>query len=682
MTNRSCCNRRQSRPPNKAWQFQGKAAVLGAVLTACLLPVAPGAQAADAPAWMHALTSAPLPSHDEKTEAVVLYFEEILTVQPNGKTKEIDRVVYKILRPGGRHLGKVEVRFDKETPIIHIRGWCIPAQGKDYEVKDKDVTESGTLGMQAGELYSDQRVKVMEIPAPDPGNIIGYELEREDRPYVLQNEWGFQSTMPVALARYTLQLPPQWEYKALWLNHLEVAPTSAGNNQWQWELKEIPEIKREESMPPWLGVSGMLIVALLPPGGANHGFLTWSQMGAWQNELAQGRPDATPEIKQKVAELTAHSPTPLAKMLALANFMQKDIRYVGIWLGIGGWQPHAAQDVFSHRYGDCKDKATLLMAMLREAGIESNYVIIHSERGEVTPATPPHLGAFNHVILAIHVPDGISDARLVATMRDPKLGRLLIFDPTDELTPFGSLRGPLQGSYALLVTQDGGELTQMPQLAPVSNGTMRTAKLNLDAQGALTGDVHDERVGDAAAWQRSELRTLEKDTDKVKLIERVMSPSIGSFVITKATIISLKEATLPLGLDWSFVAKDYAKTAGNLLLVRPRVLGVKTDGLLETKEPRKYPVEFEGPKHDSDTFEIQLPPGYEVDDLPPPVNVDYSFGSYHSKTEANGNVLRYTRTMEIKELSVPVDKAEDLKRFYRIIATDERSTAVLKPASR
>ena len=95
-----------------------------------------------------------------------------------------------------------------------------------------------------------------------------------------------------------------------------------------------------------------------------------------------------------------------------------------------------------------------------------------------------------------------------------------------------------------------------------------------------------------------------------------------------------------------------------------------------------YKRQFEGPSLDSDTFEIAIPPGYEVDDLPPPVNVDYSFGAYHSKTEANGNVLRYTRTLEIKELSVPLNKMEELKKFYRIIASDERNTAVLKSAGR
>jgi hypothetical protein len=70
-----------------------------------------------------------------------------------------------------------------------------------------------------------------------------------------------------------------------------------------------------------------------------------------------------------------------------------------------------------------------------------------------------------------------------------------------------------------------------------------------------------------------------------------------------------------------------------------------------------------------------------VDDLPPPVDVDYSFASYHSKTEKNGNALQYTRTFEIKELSVPVGKIENLKKLYRIIASDERNTAVLKPKS-
>ena len=115
-------------------------------------------------------------------------------------------------------------------------------------------------------------------------------------------------------------------------------------------------------------------------------------------------------------------------------------------------------------------------------------------------------------------------------------------------------------------------------------------------------------------------------------------------------------------------------------MVRPRVLGSGSSALLETKEPRKYPVEFEGPSRDSDTFEITLPAGYEVSDLPPPVDVEYDFASYHSKTEASGNTLKYTRRIEVKELTVSLAQMESLKKFYRIIASDERNTAVLQPA--
>ncbi len=101
---------------------------------------------------------------------------------------------------------------------------------------------------------------------------------------------------------------------------------------------------------------------------------------------------------------------------------------------------------------------------------------------------------------------------------------------------------------------------------------------------------------------------------------------------------------------------------------------------METSEPRQFPIEFEGPVQDIDTFEITIPAGYQVDDLPPPVDADFGFASYHSKTEVKGNVIGYTRTFEVKELSVPVSKADELKKFYRIIASDERNTAVLRAA--
>jgi hypothetical protein len=562
--------------------------------------------------------------------------------------------------------------------VTGFHGWCIPAQGKDYEVKDKEALEISDPKVDGSELISDVKQKLIKIPAADPGNIVGYEYAIEAEPLVLQDMWYFQGESPLREAHYSLQLPSGWEYKAAYLNHVEVKPTQTGSNQWQWTVNDEKGIREEPEMPPMHGVAGKMIVYLLPPGGAgNRGFANWKEMGNWYQNLTTGRRDPTPEIKQKVTELTAGAPTQLEKMRALARFVQHDIRYVAIELGIGGYQPHRAADVFGHRYGDCKDKATLMSAMLHEIDVESYYVVINAERGWITPDMPANDG-FNHVILAIKLPSGLSESSLVATMRNPQLGNLLFFDPTDELTPFGTIGGNLQDNYGLLVAATGGELLELPRLPASMNTIRRTGNLTLDATGKLTGSISEMRLGDRAWSERWRILHLTNNADRIKPIESLLSGSLSNFRITKASILNLQQTDQPFGFNYSFEATNYAKNAGDLLLLRPRVIGVKAEGILETSEPRQFPVEFEGPVQDTDTFEITLPEGYVVDDLPPPVDADFGFASYHSKTEVKGNVIGYTRTFEVKDLSVPVSKAADLKKFYRIIASDERNTAVLK----
>jgi Transglutaminase-like superfamily len=332
-------------------------------------------------------------------------------------------------------------------------------------------------------------------------------------------------------------------------------------------------------------------------------------MGTWYRNLASGRLDASPEIKQRVAALSTPGGTLLTRMMAIAQFVRHDIRYVAIELGIGGLQPHSATDVFLHRYGDCKDKATLMASMLHEIGVDSYHVVINSERGSVTPDMPAHLGGFDHMILAIKLPDGLNNPLLVATLQHPRLGKLLFFDPTNELTPFGQIGGYLQANYGLLVTPDGGELVEVPKQPLAMNSIHRTASLALDATGTLKGEVKEVRVGDRAWSQRWALRTTTKDIDRIKPIEELLAGSISTFQITKASVVNFAQTDLPFGFNYSFEAANYAKNAGNLLLVRPRVIGSKSSGLLETQEPRNFPVEFEGPAQDTDTFEIALPSG-------------------------------------------------------------------------
>ena len=646
--------------------------VAGLLVAAALLVWAPQA-IAGAPDWLRASAQTALPDYPEDTAAVVLLDEQVTTVKKTGEFKTLHRRAYKILRPEGKRYGRVVVHFDNETRLSRIKGWSIPARGKQYEVKEKDAVETSLF---TATFYEDTRYKVLAIPAAEPGSVIGYEYEQKRRPWILQEIWRFQSSIPVRKARFALELPADWEFQAHWLNHPAREPQSAGKTRWVWEVANVPAVEREPSMPPWRATAGWLAASFFPRQehlrGKSHG--SWRDVGRWYAKLTAGRRRTTPEIKQKVEELTVGRPTRLDKLKALAAFVQRQVRYVAIEIGIGGYQPHAAREVFANLYGDCKDKVTLLSAMLRQIGIESHYVLVHNSRGVVVPHFPSAL-SFNHVILAIQLPEDVPPD-VYAVKNHDRLGQMLFFDPTDSLTPLGYLPPTLQASYGLLVTKDGGELVELPLLEPATNRLLRTAKMELSPTGRLDGAVREVRWGAPAASRRAHLLGAQV-SERRKVLENFLSNFLGGFALQDAEEENLEDFDKSLVLRYRFTATNYAQAAGDLLLVRPCVLGQKSWDLLEGEE-RKHPVEFSNTTLESDSYEIALPEGYEVDELPPAVEIDSPLGAYRSQVDVEGNVLRYRRTYEIRDVLVGSDRLDELKKFFRRVATDERNVAVLK----
>jgi transglutaminase-like putative cysteine protease len=637
----------------------------------------PATALAGVPDWLRAAARAPLPSYPNDTNAVALLNEHVTTVKDNGEIETSYRHAYKILRPEGRDYGTIGVFFDPETRLTYLKAWSISARGDEYEVKEKDAVETGAFGVG---LYNDTRHKVVSIPAAEAGSVVGYEYVQKRRPKVLQDTWFVQDEIPVRRAHYVLRLPKGWEFQSVWLNHAEQKPQPAGENEWAWELENLPAVERETSMPAWQTLAGRVAVSYFPPTGStgakSHG--SWSDVGRWYAELTAGRRQATAEIKQKVAELTATAKTTQEKIAALAAFVQRDIRYVAVEIGMGGYQPHAAQDIFANRYGDCKDKVTLLSTMLGEIGVESYYVLTHASRGYIAKNFPSMLN-FNHVIMAIRLPGDVDTTNLYAAQPHQQLGQLLFFDPTNPLVPFGYLPSELQANYGLVVTEGGGELLELPLLGPNVNRLLRTAKLELSAAGAISGSVQEIRWGAPAVRLRANLRDT-PEAERTKYLENFLGGFLGSLVFQGFQVRNLEKNESTLILNYRFLAKDYAKRAGNLLLVRPRVLGSKREDLFEEK-PRKNPVEFETASVQSDIFEITIPPGYAVEELPPPVEIDCGALAYHSKAEVASNVLRYERQYTIKSVLVPTDRLEELKKFYRQVAADERNSAVFKRAT-
>src|SRR5437016_11988985 len=178
MNSRSCCNLVQGRRVTERRRMPIYSALR---MRGCLAGV-PRSAAGEAPGWMHALVNVPLPAHDEKTDVVLLYSERIVTVQSADKIKITVREAYKILRPGGREYGTVSVSYNSRKKITGMRGWCIPAQGKDYEVKDKEAMEISLPTIYGSELVSDVKDKLLLIPAPDPGTIRSNETQEKEQP--------------------------------------------------------------------------------------------------------------------------------------------------------------------------------------------------------------------------------------------------------------------------------------------------------------------------------------------------------------------------------------------------------------------------------------------------------------------------------------------------------------------
>ena len=626
--------------------------------------------AAGAPDWLKAAAAAPLPTYASDVRGVALLDEVSVTVLPSGQIRRLTRRAYRVLGTAGRDLGYVAVHFDSDTKLTAFRAWSITAKGEEYQVKERDAVETSAYD---GELYADNKIKVLRIPAAEPGNTVGYEYEQFGRAYALEDLWQYQSDVPVRRARYALTLPDGWTPQARWFHATAVEPRTEGKSV-VWELADVPAIEVEPQMPAMQAVAARLAVRFDPNGAtavAPH--RTWDELAQWYNGLAGPRVASSPALQAKARELTAGKSTIAEKVEALAKFAQNDVRYVAIEIGIGGYQPHAAMDVFNSRYGDCKDKVTVLAAMLREVGIEAYYVLVNTDRG-VMDAAFPSAAWFNHAIIAIPLPDDAVKG-MQATVVHPKLGRLLIFDPTSTSTPFGSLPSYLQQNHALLVTRDGGAIIELPAHPPATNRLARTAKLTLRADGGIEGDVREVMSGSVAAPMRSTLREL-NDAARRQYLETRLASHLPQSTLGDPVVENLDDVSKDLIVRYHVSAPTYARNAAGMLLVRPRVMGQKVEGIRDLAK-RKNAYVTSGPELHVDDFEIVVPAGLAADELPPPRDIRSGSVQYTSKTTFEGSTLHYRRELKTEGFEVPLADLAALNRTYADILSDERAAAVL-----
>lgn len=623
------------------------------------------------PDWGMAAAKTPTPDYAKDADAVILYDEYVETVDAQGRAMERERQAIRILKPQGRG-NTCAISFNEDEKVHYFRAWTITPDEKTYQAQDTDFADVGDTSDHI--LLSTEKRRVVHLPAVDVGAVEVCETEELMPPYAQETVWSIQNGIPIVFQALEVDLPQGRAHSVFWHGHTPVAPVEIAPNHWRWEVKDMPAlILRDIPSHPSRSALAARVVVGWSSDSSQEISAAWKALGAWTTKLEAGRPDPSPEITAQTQQLIAGAPDYYTKLSRITEYIQKNIRYFIVVRGIGGLQAHPASDIFRNRYGDCKDKTTLLISMLQVAGIHAFYVPVDDRRGVVDPQSPSLVG--DHMITAIEVPGGVEDKRLqaVVTAKDGK--RYLIFDPTDERTPVGNLRADLQGSYGLLSAGDASQVIELPVLPPEASGTEMRGTFTLAADGTLTGAVDTQHKGPEGA----DLRMFLKYTDEKErhdAFETMVAHDLPGMTLNSLEFVQPPALDKPLEMHFKVTAPQYAHQAGTMLLVRTRVFGSHT--LEFDNKTRTVPFDLDATGHWHDSFDIALPAGYVVDETPDPVDIDMDFASYHSSVTAKDATLHYERTYEMKKVELPASRAVDFRKLESGILADERGTAVLK----
>jgi hypothetical protein len=396
---------------------------------------ATGASGAEAPDWLMRAAAAPVSAAEREADAVVLLDDVQVSVAADGRLVFTRFYAVRVSTDDTARKAAVrEVYTTDGGDVRTMRGWTV-RDGRASELDRRAVLD---MSLAANDVYNEARVRVLRPADLLPGSVFGAETVVAERSPYPQVDWQLQGEWPVLSARRSMTLPAGWEARSIMFNHQAVEPRRSGS-QVTWELGALPAVDDEIEAPPMTARAARLAITYGPALGAGPVLDDWVSVSRWLADLGNGQADASPALAAKARELTAGATTAFDKIRAIGQYVQR-VQYISIQTGLGrggGYKPRAAADVFARNYGDCKDKANLMRAMLESVGIHARLVAIYL--GDSAYVRPEWASAqqFNHCIVAISVGSEIGG---YAVLDDPALGRMLFFDPTDEDTPVGKSR--------------------------------------------------------------------------------------------------------------------------------------------------------------------------------------------------------------------------------------------------
>ncbi len=596
------------------------------------------------------LASAPQASQYPQAGALILSCDERVKISAEGTQVSYLHYIIKILNERGKeNFSETHVDYDSTFEKVELEyARTIKPDGSVTDVGSRHIRDvSRYLNFP---LYSNARVYIISFPEITEGAVIEYKLKIYNNQLINKKDfvlaYSVQSSEPIIAANFSITLPKKLPLRIKILNDkynnfaAKLNPEAEelnGDLIYRWHFKDIPQIIPEANMPSDVQINPTLLVST---------FNNWQDIYNWWWQLAKDKIKADAAIKNKVRELTKGAVSKEQKLRAIYNFCAQEIRYVAVEYGKAGYEPHNAEDIFKNKYGDCKDKAILLVTMLKEAGFSAWPVLVATkEYYNLNEDLPSAL--FNHCIAAVPLKD-----------------KIVFLDATAQTCSFMDLPPDDQERKVLIFKEDGFKIEDTPMYPADHNLVKQYLKLKINDDETIAAEKSIFTFGFYDQAQRYWLLYTQPELIQEMLKEKIQAISIGA-KLKGYTIENLENLNLPVVLRYKFQGPEYFTLAGNSRIMPQLTL---LDTSLVAKDKRKYPLDFGVLDAKETIFEIEIPDKLVIRYLPDSVNEDSPWLKFIVEYKQENNKIYFRQEAQIKKNTVSQAEYPDFKKFFEGLA--------------
>lgn len=601
---------------------------------------------AGAPArlWCQTLPqNAPAAVSSQYPEGIVIEdFETVVRFESDGTGERTRTVVARVASDAAvRQLGVLAFSFNSRGEKLAVDYVRVRKQdGPIIETPSSNFQETLSPVTQAAPMYSDVRALQIPVRSLGVGDTLEYRVRwTQTKPDIPDQFWythDFINEGTVKTETLTIDVPSGKYVKVAGVRAARKIAEQNSRKIYYWSGSSLASDKPAQEKPVSSHGNNVHSVEIT---SLNN----WEELGRWYVGFAAPQATVTPAIQAKASELTNGLATTAEKERAIYDYVSTRFRYVSISLGDARYQPHTADDVMSNLYGDCKDKDTLLRALLKAAGIEAWPALI----GEELPfdAAAPSLAQFNHMITVIPGGDG----------------KYIWLDSTPEVAPFGYLQKSLRGKQALVMPVGAAaRLMSTPIDPPVDSTETFQVRATLSPEGTLAGHIEWSLTGDSEMILRSIFHQL-NPTQWAQALQE-MSYRMGfAGKVSAIDISNPQDTSKPFRLAYDYTREKYADW-DHLRIVPPFPLAS-----LPAVDPKAaQPIELGDTVESTYNATITLPPDYAVE-TPVPLRATSDAVDYQCSYSVSGSVMTVHRLMKTRKNAVSVDGRGEYSRLQAAV---------------